>query len=115
MNTPPAAKPEPVLQPSSSTAKWDTKTKPKSKYATKKSKHKPAKQELDDDNGTDAVASEDSDERAGDRTNVRDRRDRSRRVVQRWIERDYDDDGPRRPMVIRRNGGLFGTLFGNDD
>lgn len=113
MNTAPAAKSDPVVQPASAAARPNSKSKPKSKYAAKKSKHKPAKQEFDDDNGIDAVASEDSDERG---SNLRDRRDRSRRVVQRWIERDYgDDDGPRRTVVIRRGDGIFGTLFGNDD
>lgn len=66
-----------------------------------------AKQDVDDD-GEDAVAR--SDDRASD--------SRSRRVVERWTERDYDvrdanGDGQRRVTVIRREGGgLLENLFG---
>ena len=44
---------------------------------------------------------------------------RSRRIVERWTERDYDvpdsRGGRRQITVIRRNsgGGLFESLFGN--
>ena len=89
-------------------------TKDRQAVANKKAKQNPkaraktlAKQDVDDD-GEDAVAR--SDDRASD--------GRSRRVVERWTERDYDvrdsnGDGQRRVTVIRREGGgLLENLFG---
>jgi hypothetical protein len=84
------------------------------KQTAKKSKRKakaPARQKLDDDDDA-SVANNSSDDARVER-----RPDRSRRVVDRWTERDYDVDseagGRRRVIVIRRGGGgLFENLFG---
>jgi hypothetical protein len=74
------------------------------------------KPEFDDDGGS-AVAGAHSDD--GDRNRIADgRRDRQRRIVDRWIERDYDVPGEggrgRRSVTViqRGGGGLFGGLFG---
>jgi hypothetical protein len=97
------------LAPVDATA--EPKEKPKAKKA--KRKPKPAKQELDGDDDR-TVASAESDDDEPDR-----RSNRSRRIVDRWTERDYDVEsesgGRRRVTVIRRNngGGLFESLFGN--
>jgi hypothetical protein len=71
-----------------------------------------------DDDG-DTFASADPGERVfEDRNSSRGDR-RSRRIVERWTERDYDvpdsRGGRRQVTVIRRNsgGGLFESLFGN--
>jgi hypothetical protein len=115
-----------ALSPVQAAAKPETKPEAKleaqPKQVAKKAKRKvkkPEKRELnnDDDNRA-AFASDDS----GDRF---DRSDRSRHVVTRWTQRDYDvpDDqgGGRRHVVVRRGGGgPFGMLFGgfgggNDD
>jgi hypothetical protein len=91
----------------------------KEKRIAKKVKRKakaPVKQDVGDDDS--AVASGDSDDRASDDRAER-RPDRSRRVVERWTERDYDvpdsrGNGERRVTVIRRGGGgLFESFFGN--
>ncbi len=76
----------------------------------------PAKQDVDDDGDT--FASADPDESAFEERSSRSDR-RSRRIVERWTERDYDvpdsRGGRRQVTVIRRNsgGGLFESLFGN--
>jgi hypothetical protein len=77
----------------------------------------PAKQDVEDDGDT--FASAEPDERTfEDRRSGRGDR-RSRRIVERWTERDYDvpdsRGGRRQVTVIRRNngGGLFESLFGN--
>jgi hypothetical protein len=79
----------------------------------------PAKEESDDDGGPSFASAgpDDDDDRAARRT---DRADRSRRIVERWTERDYDvpesrGRGQRRVTVIRRGGGggLFESLFGD--
>jgi hypothetical protein len=107
----------PALAASQATAKNEA----KEKHAANKTKRRPKaerkKPEFDDDD--DAVATAYSDER--DDGPVADiRHDRTRRIVERGTERDYDvpDEGrgPRRVMVIRRGGGgLFGNLFGGYD
>lgn len=97
--------------PVASAAKNGTKDR---RAVAKKAKQNPkaqvkmlAKQDVDDD-GEDAVARSDDRASAG----------RSRRVVERWTERDYDvrdsnGDGQRRVTVIRREGGgLLENLFG---
>jgi len=97
-------------------AKKEKRVATKSKRKPKAEPKAPAKQESDDDDDT-SVASNDSDDRAsGERS---DRRLDRRRIVERWIERDYDvpasnGDGQRRVTVIRRSGGgMFEGLFGN--
>jgi len=98
-----ASAPEAAEQPP---AKEATKAKITKRFA-KRTRRKPAKQQINDDsffaNGDDGVR----DPR---------RYDRSHRLVQR-SERDDDDRGSddgRRVIVIRRGGGgLFGDLFGN--
>jgi len=114
--TEPVAKPDPVAQaaaePKRDAAKAEP--KPKAKYA-RKQKRRPARQEFNDNDN--AFANDDSDNRF---YRFYDRRYDRRRVVQRGNEsdriygrRDFDDDGQRRVIVIRRGGGgLFGSLFG---
>ena len=78
-----------------------------------KRKAKPAVEESDDD-GDSTVASNVSDDRdtesAPERRSVRSP-GKSRRIVERWIERDYDDGASRR-VTVNRGGGLFEGLFG---
>ena len=78
---------------------------------------------MDDDDNT--VASSDADDSVSATAvpiavrSPRRASDRSRRIVERWTERDYDvpdsRGGRRQVTVIRRNsgGGLFESLFGN--
>jgi hypothetical protein len=124
----PAAAPEPPVaastdaQTTSQAAVKDEakeKREAKDKRFAKKAKHKPkapVKQDVDDHDS--AVASDDSDDRAADDRTDR-RPGRSRRIVERWIERDYEvpdyrGGGQRRVTVIRRSGGgMFESLFGN--
>ena len=105
--------PRPSVKSEAKEKRHAQKTKRKSKGEPKAA----AKQDLDDDSNT--FASADSDERAfEDRNSSRGDR-RSRRIVERWTERDYDvpdsRGGRRQVTVIRRNsgGGLFESLFGN--
>jgi hypothetical protein len=106
-----AAAPDVQVAPTSVAPAAKNASKDKQAVA-KKAKQNPkaqakAKQDVDDD-GEDAVAR--SDDRASD--------SRSRRVVERWTERDYNvrdsnGDGQRRVTVIRREGGgLLENLFG---
>ena len=95
------------------------------KKAKRKSKHQrkaPAKHERDDDDIGTVASADEADIAVDDRASRR--RDGSRRIVERWTERDYEvpaDDGRgrRRVTVIGRSGGgLFENLFGmgrNDD
>jgi hypothetical protein len=126
----PAAPPQPVLlapptvQPAAVLPQPVAK-EAKEKRVAKKTNRKPkadpkapAKQDADDDGGT--FASADPDERAFEDRSSSGRGDRrSRRIVERWTERDYDVSdsrgGRRQVTVIRRNngGGLFESLFGN--
>jgi hypothetical protein len=114
---PPAAvKAEDAQPPSQATVKAEAK---KEKREAKKSKRKPkvdikspVRPDADDEDDS-VVSSADSDDR-----DVAD--GRSRRIVERWTERDYDvpdayGRGQRRVTVIRRSGGggLFESLFGN--
>jgi len=108
--------------PSQAGAKVEAK---KEKRDAKKSQRKPkpdiktpVRPDSDDDYET-AVASAAADERNDGRI-ANGRADRSRRIVERWTERDYDvpdasGRGQRRVTVIRRSsgGGLFESLFGN--
>jgi hypothetical protein len=112
----PAAAAEVPTQPTvkNDAVKNDTKDKRVAKKAKRKAK--PLKEESDDD-GADAVASNDPDdsETSADRRSTKPAG--KRRIVERWIERDYDveaDDrsGRRRVTVNRRGGGLFEGLFG---
>lgn len=116
----PAADPAPVALAAPEEPQPAAKVPPKP--AVKKAKSKPkaepkavAKRDADDEDDN-AVASNDDDGR--DVRAVR-RTDRSRRIVERWTERDYnvrsdDGDGQRRITVIRRarSGGPFEALFG---
>jgi hypothetical protein len=124
-----APEPQPVAAATDTqaTSQADLKNEAKEKRVAKKAKRKPKvepripakldpRAPADDDGST--FASSDSDDRAsGDRATRRP--DRSRRIVERWTERDYDvpdarGDGRRRVTVIRRSGGgLFGNLFGS--
>ena len=92
------------------------------KRAAKKAKRKPkpeprgpAKHDMED--GGTTVASGNANDRAPADRAAR-RPDRSPRIVERWIERDYDvpsarGDGRRRVTVSRRGGGgIFENLFG---
>jgi hypothetical protein len=113
-------------------AKNEAKEKRVAQKSIKKSTRKPkverrapAKQDMDDDDST--VASVDSDNAfSDDRGSYRrvdrhpdGRSDRSRRIVERWTERDYDvpdSRGGRRQVTVIRpdhGGGLFESLFGN--
>jgi hypothetical protein len=108
------ATPAPVAAPAEAPAQAAAvNAEPKEKHAAKKSKRKPkapAKQNLGDDE--DSTVANNNDDRTDRRP------DRSRRVVERWTERDYDvpdsrGGGRRQVTVIRRGGGgLFENLFG---
>jgi hypothetical protein len=115
----------PSAAPSQTAAQNEVKEKrvaTKAKRKPKAERKAPIRPEFDEDDGH-AVASASSDDRGEDRI-AGGRRDRQRRVVDRWIERDYDvpDEGGRgrrRVTVIQRGGdggggggGLFGSLFG---
>ena len=99
--------------PAQAAAKNDVNEKRAAKKAKRKLKgetKKPVKQDLQ---GDDSTIASDSDDRADDRT---DRRPDRRRIVDRWIERDYEvpdsrGGGSRRVTVIRRSG-MFSS-FGN--
>ena len=94
------------------------KTQPKPKKVKSKTKAEPravAKRDVDSDDAS-AVASNDDDDRD---VRAERRPDRSRRIVERWTERDYnvradDGDGQRRITVIRRarSAGPLEALFG---
>jgi hypothetical protein len=114
------ARPEPMAA-AADTKVNDAREEKKSKQAAKPAKRKPkaktkAPRETDDDDT--AVASADAEELAEDRKEAR-RPDRSRRIVERWTERDYDvpsgdGRGSRRVTVIRRSGsGMFESLLGD--
>jgi len=110
-----SAAPPPSQPAANIEAKKEKRVATKSKRKPKAEPRAPARQESDDDDTS--VASNGSDDRASDDRSARglDRR----RIVERWIERDYDvpassGDGQRRVTVIRRGGGgLFEGLFGN--
>jgi len=123
---PEAASPQPGLlapppaQTPPASAKSEAKQKRLAQKAQRKSRYEPrapAKQDVDDDGGT--FASADPDEGAFEERNSGRSDRRSRRIVERWTERDYDvpdsRGGRRQVTVIRRNngGGLFESLFGN--
>ena len=94
----------------------DTKEKQIVKKASRKPKSERrgrSKPKFDDDD-RDSVATASADE--GDEEPIVARERRSRRIVERWTERDYDvpdGRGQRRVTVIHRErGGGFGGLFG---
>jgi hypothetical protein len=117
----PTATPQPGVlapphgQPPGPSVKSEAKEKrlAQTKRKSKGEPKAPAKQDADDDGDTFASADPDD-----DRNSSRSDR-RSRRIVERWTERDYDVSdsrgGRRQVTVIRRNsgGGLFESLFGN--
>jgi hypothetical protein len=119
---PVAATPQPgLLAPSSAqtptpSAKSEARERRHAQTTKRKAKGAPAKQDVDDG---DTFASADAGERAFDDRNSSRGDRRSRRIVERWTERDYDvpdsRGGRRQVTVIRRNsgGGLFESLFGN--
>jgi hypothetical protein len=112
--TPPSAQtPTPSAKSEARERRHAQTTKPKAKGEPKA----PAKQDIDDDGDT--LARADAGQRAFDDRNDSRGDRRSRRIVERWTERDYDvpdsRGGRRQITVIRRNsgGGLFESLFGN--
>jgi hypothetical protein len=115
----PVAAPAEAPAPALAAVNTEAKEKPVAKKSKRKAKA-PAKQKLDDDERTSVARGDSDDDLSNDRAPDRqaDRRpERSRRVVDRWTERDYDVDseggGRRRVTVIRRGGGgLFENLFG---
>lgn len=101
-------------QPAAKTEIREKRAVKKAKRVPKAAPKAPVRQETDDDK--DDVAAVNADDRS---STARDGRpDRSRRIVDRWTERDYDvpdsrGEGRRRVTVIRRNnGGFFENLFG---
>jgi hypothetical protein len=122
---PPAAAPAapaPVAVSAQPTSPAALNNEGQEKRAAKKAKRKPkpeprgpAKHDMED--GGTTVASGNANDRAPADRAAR-RPDRSPRIVERWIERDYDvpsarGDGRRRVTVSRRGGGgIFENLFG---
>jgi hypothetical protein len=116
-STPAVATAEPAAEPA---AQAPVSAEPKERHA-KKSKHKQPRVKQRP-NETTAVASSDAGDRATDERPDGARRDERRerpRIVERWIERDYDvpsenGRGRRRVTVTHRGGGggLFENLFG---
>jgi hypothetical protein len=104
----------PATQAAASGVKEAAASETKAQRSAKKAKRKPKPERVlaerdagDDEVSAAAVEREDRAARRVDR----------RRIVDRWIERDYDlaaDDGGgrRRVIVIRRGGGPFEGLFG---
>ena len=100
-------------------AKAEARERAKRERLAKKARQKPKANPVPGEPDEDASASfasaapDDDDDRAARRS------DRSRRIVDRWTESEYDvpdsrGRGQRRVTVIRRsNGGLFESLFGN--
>ena len=111
-----ASAPPQAAEPAEAQAQAAVNTETKETQTAKTSKRKtkaPAKQKLDGDERTSVARGDSDDDRADQRP------DRSRRIVERWTERDYDvpdarGGGWRQVTVIRRSGGgLFESLFGN--